>query len=635
MATYEEIYGKRVKEFTSDPTLDSSYEGQVWYNSNTETLKSVVSFASWTAAPDMSQARRSAGGFGVQTAAVIVGGDNGAGTFFYRNVEEYNGTGFSTGTNIPEMGAPNPGNYLGITDMGQAGTETAGLIFGGESYTRPGNMTAEYDGSSWTITGNMNNLRRGTGCGGTQTAAFACGGYDGSNRAYTENYNGSSWTNSGALNTAMMCANGRANLAPQTAGLVFGGSVVPGDTTRTTTEEYDGSNWTTGGALNNATVNASGGGTQTAGLKFGGGPPETSAISSTENYDGSSWTTGTNIGTLRRQTAGVGSQTAAVAAGGRTTTNLATTEEYNVSINTITAAAWSSGGAIPSAAMRSGAGTGTQTAGLLAAGYTNTIVAESYEYDGSSWTATNDLPAVRYNIVGVGTQTASLLSGGIAPPSNTLYAETFTYNGSTFSDTGYDLPGARSAGGMFGTQTAAVYAAGSSSVGPANAVTNSYEYDGEGWTAGNSISTARNNLAGFGTQTAGAICNGYIPGGGGYSSATEEYDGTNWSTGGTMVVGSSGCRASGSSQTDAIVFSGRSSANNGEQRTFAYDGTAWASQPSMGNNHYQQAQAGTSSTTTWIAGGGPKGSGTPDNVTNTEEFTPVTETATAKTLTTS
>ena len=101
-----------------------------------------------------------------------------------------------------------------------------------------------------------------------------------------------------------------------------------------------------------------------------------------------------------------------------------------------------------------------------------------------------------------------------------------------------------------------------------------------------------------------------------------------------MVVASSGCRASGSSQTDSIVFSGRSSANNGEQRTFAYDGTSWATQPSMANNHYQQAQAGTSSTTTWIAGGGPKGSGSPDNVTNTEEFTPVTETVTAKTLTT-
>ena len=42
MATYEEIYGKRVKEFDSDPTLDSSYEGQVWYDKSTGVLKSVV-----------------------------------------------------------------------------------------------------------------------------------------------------------------------------------------------------------------------------------------------------------------------------------------------------------------------------------------------------------------------------------------------------------------------------------------------------------------------------------------------------------------------------------------------------------------------------------------------------------------
>ena len=42
MATYEEIYGKRVKEFDSDPTLDEAYEGQVWYNSTSGQLKSVV-----------------------------------------------------------------------------------------------------------------------------------------------------------------------------------------------------------------------------------------------------------------------------------------------------------------------------------------------------------------------------------------------------------------------------------------------------------------------------------------------------------------------------------------------------------------------------------------------------------------
>ena len=33
MATYDEIHGKRIKELSADPTLNSSYEGQVWYNS--------------------------------------------------------------------------------------------------------------------------------------------------------------------------------------------------------------------------------------------------------------------------------------------------------------------------------------------------------------------------------------------------------------------------------------------------------------------------------------------------------------------------------------------------------------------------------------------------------------------------
>ena len=45
MATYEEIYGKRVEVLDSDPTLNSAYEGQVWYNSTTGTLKSVVKSA--------------------------------------------------------------------------------------------------------------------------------------------------------------------------------------------------------------------------------------------------------------------------------------------------------------------------------------------------------------------------------------------------------------------------------------------------------------------------------------------------------------------------------------------------------------------------------------------------------------
>ena len=49
MATYEDIYGKRVKEFDSDPTLESSYEGQVWYDKSSGTLKTVTaSIEAWS-----------------------------------------------------------------------------------------------------------------------------------------------------------------------------------------------------------------------------------------------------------------------------------------------------------------------------------------------------------------------------------------------------------------------------------------------------------------------------------------------------------------------------------------------------------------------------------------------------------
>ena len=72
MATYEEIYGKRVKEFDSDPTLDSSYEGQVWYNSGSGALKSVVSFDTWFSGTPLSEARRLGGGFGTNSASIKV-----------------------------------------------------------------------------------------------------------------------------------------------------------------------------------------------------------------------------------------------------------------------------------------------------------------------------------------------------------------------------------------------------------------------------------------------------------------------------------------------------------------------------------------------------------------------------------
>ena len=74
MATYEEIYGKRVKELSADPTLDSSYEGQVWYNSTTGVLKSVVAFAAYSSSSPMVTKRRKGNGFGAVGSFNMAGG---------------------------------------------------------------------------------------------------------------------------------------------------------------------------------------------------------------------------------------------------------------------------------------------------------------------------------------------------------------------------------------------------------------------------------------------------------------------------------------------------------------------------------------------------------------------------------
>ena len=69
MSDYQDIRGTRVKFLTSDPTLESSYEGQIWYNSSTGVNKAVVvlieAFSSlWI----HGNGRQQSGNFGIQTA---------------------------------------------------------------------------------------------------------------------------------------------------------------------------------------------------------------------------------------------------------------------------------------------------------------------------------------------------------------------------------------------------------------------------------------------------------------------------------------------------------------------------------------------------------------------------------------
>ena len=159
MATYKEIYGTNVEVLASDPS--NPVEGQIWYNSTSQTLKGYALVAgSWATAGPLNTAR---------------------------------------------------------SQSASAGTETAALCFGGSSTVTTG-ATESYNGTAWTTSPNsLNTARRYLGgCGATNTAALAFGGFTPpTNSNATETWNGTSWTTSPAtLNTAKYAGGSAAKLGP-------------------------------------------------------------------------------------------------------------------------------------------------------------------------------------------------------------------------------------------------------------------------------------------------------------------------------------------------------------------------------------------------------------------------------------
>ena len=96
MTTYRKIHGRSIQSVTTDPS-ESVTEGQIWYNSNSDTFKSVLINSAWASSSPISTARYSTSGAGTQTAGLIIGGNIGPSDTRTTAVEEYNGSGFSVG----------------------------------------------------------------------------------------------------------------------------------------------------------------------------------------------------------------------------------------------------------------------------------------------------------------------------------------------------------------------------------------------------------------------------------------------------------------------------------------------------------------------------------------------------------
>ena len=123
MTDYKTIHGKNILHVASD--LDNAEgEGQIWFNTTSNDYKTIVKVAgAWATGGDLSAAKYA-----------LMGADQ--------------------------------------------ATQTAGLVFGGH----PALATAEeYDGSSWTESGDLSTGRKAGGGAGTQTAALCITGADTAN----------------------------------------------------------------------------------------------------------------------------------------------------------------------------------------------------------------------------------------------------------------------------------------------------------------------------------------------------------------------------------------------------------------------------------------------------------------------
>ena len=600
MTNYKNIFGKPVKFLATDPD-NAEAEGQIWYNSTSDTFKSIVALEAWSSGAPLITARNNFAGAGTQTAGLGFGG---YGPPFLSSTEEYNGSGWATGGSL----------NVARAGLGGAGSQTAAVTFGGDSATGLTNATEEYDGSTWTPSpGNMNTSRKYMAGFGIQTAAVSAGGNTGSDSVATEEYNGSAWTSVNNMATA------RRNLVGvglETTGLAFMGQTT---TVLNSTEEYDGTNWTTGGNLNTARNEGGGAGDNTSALAFGGYTPTVS--SATENYDGTSWSTSPATLSTARGGLAYSNQSpssSALAFGGFDgTVRTTVTEEYNKSATVITAAAWSSGGNLNTGRGENFGYAGTQTVGIAFGGFdpgaSPFATAKTESYNGTSWSEVNDLNNARWDLSGDGPDSAAITAGGAFAPAGASGGQTEEWNGTSWTEVN-DLSTARRAR-TSGTQTAAIVGGGKDAVTGATE-----EFDGTSWTAGGTMNTPRGRGGQAGPQTATIVASGTQdpPNVGN----VENYNGTAWTEDTNVLVPTRACQAAGG-QDDLLLISGSGTPTGFTQR---WNGTSWITDVNLGYSGSGGAANGPSTAALQTGGGSAQ---------TTVEYNEETTALNLKTLTTS
>ena len=258
--------------------------------------------------------------------------------------------------------------------------------------------------------------------------------------------------------------------------------------------------WSTGGNINTARYVPGGGGSQTAGIMFGGQPGGGTSANQTELYNGTAWSETADLNTAReRISSAANSQTAALCVDGVVypgATNKNLTESWN-------GTSWTEVGDT-SISQNGRFGFGTPSAAVVAGGGTSNMN-ETETWNGSAWStspATLGQGRKDNESGGAGTSTAGIIAGG---NNGSNYANTEYWNGSAWSEQN-DINTARSGFAMSGGQPAALAMAGS----PSTAITE--QWNGSSWTEVADLPTTKRNHAGskITADTSALVFGGYV-----------------------------------------------------------------------------------------------------------------------------
>ena len=329
MANYKELEGFGVQTLATDPD-SPGWAGSIFYNSTSGTFKTVkpggAPAGTWASSGAVNTARGWMASAGTQTAGMIMGGDPGVRTAV---TELYDG---STWTEVNDL------NLIRGQNLG-AGSQTASITFGGISPPQSPSVitnTESWDGTNWTEVNDLNQGRYGMSGFGTATAAVSGGGFTTTAVSSTETWNGSSWTEVNEMNTARWFLTGAGT---QTSGIAAVGA-TPSQVSNV--ETWNGTSWTETTNANTARDQmCDGAGSSSTNALIYGGQESTPANSAkTESWDGTSWTEVNDLATARRGIGAFGaSNQSAVAASGATPTRITNTEEWlapDLVINTLT-----------------------------------------------------------------------------------------------------------------------------------------------------------------------------------------------------------------------------------------------------------------------------------------------------------